>query len=74
MLWCVLLVGGTLTIVSACLFGTESVKLQGLHVFSISLLVSLSLVAIANIHRPFHGLIHIGDDAFRRVQQSMQAR
>ena len=72
MLWCVLLVGGTLTIVSACLFGTESVKLQGLHVFSISLLVSLSLVAIANIHRPFHGVIHIGDDAFRRVQQSMQ--
>lgn len=73
-LWWVLLVGGTLTIVSACLFGNESVKLQALQVFSISLLVSLSLVAIADIHRPFHGLIHVGDYTFRRVQQSMQAR
>jgi hypothetical protein len=73
LLWWVLLVGGALTVVSACLFGTESVKLQGLHVLSISLLVSLSLVAIANIHRPFHGMIHVRDDAFRRVQQSMQA-
>jgi hypothetical protein len=74
LLWGVLLVGGTLTIVSACLFSAVSVKLQGLHVFSISLLVSLSLIAIADIHRPFHGPIHVGDDAFRRVQQSMPTR
>jgi len=73
-LWCVLLVGGALTILSACSFGLQSVRLQGLQVFSISLLVSLSLVAIADIHRPFHGLIHVRDDAFRRVQQSMQDR
>lgn len=73
LLWCVLLVGGTLTIVSACLFGTDSVKLQGLHVVSISLLVSLSLVTIANIHRPFHGLVHVNDEAFRMVLQRMQA-
>lgn len=32
-LWCVLVVGGALTIVSACTFGTESVKLQALQVF-----------------------------------------
>jgi hypothetical protein len=73
-LWCVLLVGGALTIIAACLFGEGSVKLQSLQVFSFSLLVSLSLVAIADIHRPFHGLIHVGDHAFRRAQQSMQAR
>lgn len=73
LLWGVLLVGGALTILSACLFSAESVKLEGLHVFSISLLVSLSLIAIADIHRPFHGLIHVSDDAFRRVQQSMHA-
>ena len=72
-LWCVLLVGGVLTIISACSLGHQSVKLQAAQVFSISLLVSLSLVAIADIHRPFHGLIHVGDHAFRRVQQSMQA-
>jgi Protein of unknown function (DUF4239) len=73
-LWCVLLVGGSLTIFSACSFGAESVKLQALNVLIVSVLVSLSLVAIADIHRPFHGLIHVKDDAFRRAQQSMQAR
>src|SRR5215471_12396857 len=47
-LWCVLLVGGGLTIVSACTFGTPSLKLQTLQVLCLSLLVSLSLVAIAD--------------------------
>ena len=73
-LWCVLLVGGALTIMAACLFGEVSLKLQTLQVFSFSLLVSLSLVAISDIHRPFHGLIHVGDHAFRQAQRSMQAR
>jgi len=72
-LWCVLLVGGSLTILSACTFGEESVKLQALQVFSFSLLVSLSLVAISDIHRPFHGLIHVSDYAFQKARQSMQS-
>jgi hypothetical protein len=73
-LWCVLLVGGGLTIVSACIFGTASVKLQALQVFCFSLLISLSLVAIADIHRPFHGLIHVSDHAFRRALPNTQTR
>lgn len=73
-LWCVLLVGGGLTIVSVCIFGTESVKLQTLQVFSFSLLVSLSLVAIADIHRPFHGLVHVTDYAFQRARESIESR
>lgn len=73
-LWSVLLVGGVLTIVAACTFGAENVKLQTLQIFSFSLLISLSLVAIADIHRPFQGLIHVGDNAFRRAQQNMHAR
>jgi len=64
-------VGGTLTIVSSCTFGTESVKLQALQVLCFSLVVSLALVAIADIHRPFHGLIHVTDHAFRRAQQAL---
>ena len=72
-LWCVLLVGGALTIVSACTFGTDSLKLQALQVFSLSLLISLSLVAISDIHRPFDGLIRVSDRAFRGAQQTMQA-
>lgn len=70
-LWCVLLVGGILTIVSACTFGTDSVKLQTLQVSCLSLLVALSLVAISIIHRPFHGPIHVSDYAFRTARQSM---
>jgi len=73
-LWSVLLVGGVLTILAACTFGVESMRLHILQVFSFSLLVSLSLVAIADIHRPFQGLIHVSDDAFQRAQRIMQAR
>ena len=32
-LWCVLLVGGVLTIFSACLFGQESTLMHGIQVF-----------------------------------------
>ena len=71
-LWCVLLVGGTLTIVSACMFGMQGEKLQALQVFSLSLLVSLALVAIADIHRPFQGLIHVRDYAFQWALESMK--
>lgn len=70
-LWCVLLVGGVLTVVSACLFGMQERKLQAIQVFSLSLLLSLALVAIADIHRPFQGLIHVRPHAFQRVLESM---
>jgi len=73
-LWGVLLVGGVLTIISACTFGSDGVKLHSLQVFSFSLLISLALVAIFDIHRPFQGVIHVSDYAFHRAQQNMQAR
>lgn len=73
-LWCVLLVGGILTIVATCTFSTGSVKLHTLHIFSLSLLVSLALVAIADIHRPFRGLIHVDDSAFQQAQHNMRGR
>jgi hypothetical protein len=72
-LWCVLLAGGALTIISACMFGAENMKLQTLQVIFLSLLVSLSLVAIADIHRPFHGLIRVRSEAFLRARRTMQA-
>lgn len=74
MLWWVLLVGGVLTIASSCALGSDSVNLQSLEVFCFSLLVSLSLTTIANIHRPFRGVIHVSDYAFQRARQGMQPR
>jgi len=73
-LWCVLLAGGVLTIIATCTFSTGNIKLHTLHTFSLSLLVSLALVAIADIHRPFRGLVHVDDGAFHEAQQNMRAR
>lgn len=71
-LWCVLIVGGVLTIGSGCLFGSQSMRLQAVQVFSFSLLIALSLVAISDIHRPFSGTVHVEDYPFRRALSSMQ--
>jgi hypothetical protein len=71
-LWCVLLVGGLLTVASACMFGAENMLLHTLQVGFFSLLIALILVAIADIDQPFRGTVHVSDEAFRRAQQTMQ--
>jgi hypothetical protein len=71
-LWCVLLVGGFVTIASSCTFGAGSILLHALQVGSLSLLIALVLVAIGDIDRPFQGSVHVGDAAFRRAQQNMK--
>ncbi len=73
-LWCVLLIGGGVTVVSACLFGQRNALLHGLQVFAFSLLISLVLVAVADIDRPFQGSVHVSDAAFRRALQNMSER
>jgi Protein of unknown function (DUF4239) len=70
-LWCVLLTGGTLTIISCCMFGAESSRLHALQVFAFSLLIALCLVSIADIDRPFQGSVHVSDLAFHRAQWLM---
>lgn len=71
-LWCVLLVGGLLTIGSSCTFGTENTYLQILQVFCLSLLISLTLVSIIDVHRPYQGAVHVSDYAFQRARDAMQ--
>ena len=71
-LWYVLIVGGAVTIASSCLFGSANRTLHTLQVFAFSLLISLALVAIAEIHRPFQGAIHVSDYAFVRAQENIQ--
>jgi hypothetical protein len=70
-LWCVLGFGAFLTIASCCMFGATSNALHAIQVFCFSLLISLVLVAIADIDRPFQGTVHVRDTAFRRAQQNM---
>lgn len=71
-LWCVLLIGGAVTIFSSCMFGAGNSLLHALQVSALSLLIALVLVAIADIDRPFQGSVHVHDTAFRRAQQSMK--
>ncbi|MBV8438792.1 MAG: DUF4239 domain-containing protein [Silvibacterium sp.] len=71
-LWFVLIVGGALSIMSSCMFGSESSWLHSLQVFAFSLLVALALIAIADIDRPYQGSVHVADTPFRRAQGNMQ--
>ncbi len=72
MLWCVLIIGGTVTIASASMFGSANTFLHALQVFAFSLLIALVLVAIADIDRPFQGSVHVKNLAFRRALESMK--
>jgi hypothetical protein len=71
-LWLVLIVGGGITTMSACLFGTENFRLHCVQVLSLTLLLSLALVAIADIDRPFQGAVHVSPDGFVRARATMQ--
>jgi hypothetical protein len=71
-LWCVLIIGGVVTIASASMFGSANTFLHALQVFAFSLLVALALVAIADIDRPFQGSVHVNSFAFERARQNMK--
>jgi Protein of unknown function (DUF4239) len=71
-LWFVLLVGGTVTVASTCMFGASNGPLHVIQVSAFALLISLVLVAIADINRPFQGSVHVSDYAFRRAQMEMK--
>lgn len=71
-LWIILIVGGVITIGSSCLFATENFKLHFILVLALSLMISLVLVAIADIDRPFQGSVHVNPDAFRLAQQTFE--
>jgi len=71
LLWSVLIVGGIVTVGSTCLFGVENFKLHMVQVFEISFLLSLMLVAIASINRPYQGDVHVSPEAFRYALDTM---
>jgi Protein of unknown function (DUF4239) len=69
--WCVLLVGGALTVISVSMFGSANRRIHTLQVVSLTLLVTLVMLAIADVDRPFQGWVRISDYAFQRAQQTM---
>lgn len=72
-LWCVLIIGGGVTVASACMFGSANVSLHAIQVFAFSLLISLVVVAIADINRPFQGSVSVNTYGFLRAQKSIAA-
>ncbi|MGA8492594.1 MAG: DUF4239 domain-containing protein [Terriglobales bacterium] len=71
-LWCLLVIGGTVTIASASMFGSANAPLHALQVFVFSLLIILALVAVADINRPFQGSVHVSHLPFQRAQKGME--
>ena len=71
-LWCLLIIGGTVAVASASMFGSANTTLHRLHIGAFSLIVALALVAVADIDRPFQGAVHVSDLAFRRAQRNMK--
>lgn len=70
-LWAVLLFGSVLTVLYACLFGAENLTLHAVQVSGLSLLIALSLAAIADLSRPYQGAAHVEPYGFLRAQQTL---
>jgi hypothetical protein len=70
-LWAVLLVGGFLSILSVDLFGSRYLWLHGFQVVSLTLLLTLCMLAIADLNYPFRGWVHVSDYAFTRARENM---
>jgi hypothetical protein len=54
------------------MFGSANRWLHALQVFSFSLLITLVLLAIADVNRPFRGWVHVSNYAFYRAQENMK--
>jgi Protein of unknown function (DUF4239) len=70
-LWCVLIIGGIVTIGSSSMFGSANKPLHTLQVSVFSLLIALALVAVVDIDRPFQGSVRVDNYPFQRAQHNM---
>lgn len=63
-LWAILIAGGIITVAASCLFGVPNFKFHILQVVVLTFLISLVLVAIADIDRPFQGPVRVQPEGF----------
>ena len=63
-LWVVLIAGGVATVGASCTFEARSLRLHTFQVVTLSSLIALVLVAIADINRPFQGAVRVPPDGF----------
>jgi hypothetical protein len=70
--WTVLFVGGLLTLISASMFGAANFHLHALQVLSLTLLLTLAVLAISDVNAPFRGWVHVSSFPFERAQLNME--
>lgn len=71
-MWAVLLFGGCSVIASSCLLGNERQWIHCFHVISLTVLITVTLLAIADLDRPFDGATHVDIAPFRSVQEEIR--
>lgn len=63
-LWAVLIAGGIITVAASCFFGVPNFRFHLLQVIVLSFLISLVLVAIADIDSPYQGDVKVTPAGF----------
>lgn len=71
-LWAVLIVGEVVTITSSSIYGAKSYALHVIQVVGLAALTGLSLIAVAQISRPFQGAVHVESDAFVYAHRALK--
>jgi hypothetical protein len=69
----VLVAGGIITVASSCFFGVPSFRFHVLQVVVLSFLISLVLVAIADIDRPYQGSVRVAPEGFQAALATFRA-
>jgi ABC-type branched-subunit amino acid transport system permease subunit len=73
-LWTVLIVGGVITVSAACFFGVPSFRFHVLQVAVLSFLISLVLVAVEDIDRPYQGGVTVQPEGFSFSRETITMR
>ena len=71
LLWSVLLFGAVVVVAASSLLGNESKQIHMLHVVSLTVIISVSLLAISDLDRPFDGATRVDSTAFRAVEANI---
>ena len=60
-----MIAGGIITVAASCFFGVPNFRFHVLQVLVLTFLIALVLVAIADIDRPYQGMVKVEPEGFR---------
>ncbi|ADV83205.1 DUF4239 domain-containing protein [Terriglobus saanensis] len=72
-LWAVLIAGAIIVLLSSCLLGNDKTVVHYFHVLTLTLMILVTLTAIADIDRPFEGGVSVRDQPFRSALATMNS-